>query len=109
MKLILLVVSMKFSAYSLASPQKLAVNATITKVASTGTGGGDDFYVSVTNNEESCGAIIFPRSLAPSEKYHDRAFAIALLAFSTGNTKVQITGYVDNDRCLNAQQIEIQK
>lgn len=111
MKLVLFFTSMfLFCSYSFGQTTTLAVNAEITRITNTGTGTGDDFYVFVSSGIAACQnrGMVFPRDLAPSESFHERAFSIALSAFATKNTKVQITGF-DGEDCIKAKMIEIQK
>ncbi len=110
MKKVAFIISILFSANSLGAPITLAANAEITRVANTGSGSGDDFYVYVSGGTGICQnrGIVFPKSLAPSENFHNRAFSIALSAYATSNKKVLITGF-DGEDCLKAKMIEIQK
>lgn len=109
MKLISFTFLLFFTSYAFSQTATLAANAEITRIANTGSGSGDDFYVFVSGGTGVCQnrGIVFPRELAPSESFHNRAFSVALSAFATKNSKVLITGF-DGEDCLKAKMIEIQ-
>lgn len=109
MKLTTLIIALIFS-FNASGTTILAANVEITRIANTGTGSGDDFYVYVSGGTGFCQnrGILFPKKLAPSESFHNRAFSIALSAYATGSKKVFITGF-DGEDCSKARMIEMQK
>ena len=71
-------------------------NATVIEVTNTG-GNQQNFVVHTTGGTGSCinGNVTFPLAYAADSQAHQRAYAAALLAFSTG-AKVSIYNYVSN-------------
>ena len=81
-------------------------SASISEVRNT-SGNKDIFEIIVKGGCGLCAnkTIQFPRSAAGSKEIHDRAFSMALTAFTTGS-KVRVHNYVNND-CRNASYITI--
>ncbi len=107
MKLMVSLISM-FLSISAFATKAIVTDGEIVKLASTSFS-SDDFYVSISGGTGDCAnrSVVFPQSSSPSQASHNRAFSIALSAFMTGNTKVQITSF--DDTCMTASIIEIQK
>lgn len=87
---------------------ELTTGAEIIKIGNSANGGGD-FFITVKNGTGPCGHhIIFPEAEAPSAQYHSRAYALALTAFTSGNTKVRVFNF-KNESCTEASYIEMSK
>lgn len=86
----------------------LVVNAQIVRIASSSNGVSDDFFVEVSGGSGPCanGSIVFPRSLAPTEAFFSRMFAIALTAYATENQNVRVYAPSSNV-CSAAKFIQI--
>jgi hypothetical protein len=69
-----------------------------------------DFYVKLVGGSGPCvgAGILFPRASAPSENYHQRAFSLALAAYTTDSKKVNITSF-EGSNCTKAALIELEK
>jgi len=99
-----------FSAYT-----PLNTGATIAEIASN-TGNGQNFFIKVTGGAGPCAGtsptlIVFPLVKAGAsgndENLHNRAFALALTAYSVGH-KIEVGGY-DGQDCQTASRIKIIK
>lgn len=90
-----------------ASAGDLVTGGTLAKVTNTASNGLNFsvFVTGGTNNLCTGGWITFPLSAAPDVQAHQRAYAAALLAMSTG-APVRIHNYQGNS-CVGASYIEI--
>ena len=99
-----------FSAYAV-----LTTGATISEIASN-TGNGQNFFIKVTGGTGPCTGtsptlVVFPLSKAGAsgndENLHNRAFTLALTAYSVGDT-IEVAGY-DGEDCQTASRIKVIK
>lgn len=106
-RLILLLVTLIAPAQAFAG--NLVYEAKIVRLASSYNGTADDFFIEVSGGGGPCanGGIVFPRSLAPSDGFFSRMFAIALTAYTTENVRVRVYTPSGTD-CNTALFIEIQ-
>lgn len=86
----------------------LVHSAKIHRLASSTDALTDNFYIQVTGGTGPCanGGMTFERSAAPSDGFFNRMFAIAMLAYSTGSTKVRVYT-ASGTNCDHATFIEI--
>ena len=84
--------SILMSLASTAFASDLVVDAKISRLASSSDGQTDNFYLEISGGVGPCAntGVVFYRSDAPSEGFFNRMFAIAMLAYSTGSTKVRV-------------------
>ena len=90
----------------LAGGEYIVVEGTVTSVANTGSN-LENFVVRTTGGSGICTSSRFPLSSAPNKGVHDRAYAAALLALTTG-MEVTIYNYEDNS-CEKAVYLSIAK
>lgn len=107
---LILISQSAFSAYT-----ALTTGATISEIASN-TGNGQNFFITVTGGTGPCTGtsptlIVFPLSNSGTsgndENLHNRAFTLALTAYSIGHT-IEVGGYEGQD-CQTASRIKIVK
>ena len=91
-----------------ASAGYIASGAVITSIANTA-GNQKNFSITVTGGTGPCSetVIVFPEVDAADAKAHQRAYAAALLAFTTG-ARVSIYNYLD-EGCMRASFIQVIK
>ncbi len=66
------------------------------------------FLITINGGAGVFSNITFPVSAALSKEFHARAYALALVAFTTGNKKVRVYNF-SSDCCTTASYIEIGK
>ncbi|MGH1487639.1 MAG: DUF5992 family protein [Cellvibrionaceae bacterium] len=92
------------------SADNLASGVKITMIGNT-PDGSKSFFIRTSGGSGPCTngtVIVFPLSLSQDEATHNRAFSLALTAYTTGSTKVKISTFTNGDsNCRRAAYIDL--
>ena len=93
------------------SSGELVKNAEITRIGSSSDGTTDNFFITVSSNDNGpCanGHITFPRDQAPSDGFFNRLYSTALMAYAAGSKNIRVVN-VGSSSCSGATYIEVAK